>query len=502
MKQIKKTLILSIVAIVALAALVVGATYAYFQAEEDTSKSVDIRVSSSTTDVFTFLVGDDINISAYQSNFAEGQSSLSGTTTASAKLIANNGTNSAKYNYYVYVDITSNTFAYSIGKSNPELILTVIGPDGNEVTSLAGLTHTTAKDNKGASISGFDVTTTSGLITIANNKEIVAGTSSSAGTSETTENYTVTLTFVNYNDDQTINAGASLNAEIKIQKEKIVYHESCNDSLLACKVAKNYTGTQGENSIYYHNGTITSDDGTVIDAGDNSYRYAGASSTVNNYVCFGSDAEACPTDNLYRIIGVIDGKVKLIKSTSLGSMKWDSKNSNTWSTSSLNTYLNGTYLDTFSKDWQAKIAKTTWKVGGISSTSVTAATMYTNEMNSTASGTDGLTEYPSKVALMYAHDYGFAASPTAWTKTVYNYNGNDSAGTSITTINWLYLGSNEWLVSHDSSYSTISFRVHPNGGVDYLGVDYHLAVRPVFYLTSLATYLGGVGTSDNPYRLG
>ena len=366
--ETRKVKILTIVAVAVLAVFVVGATYAYFQAEEDTSKSVDIRVSSSTTDVFTFLVGDDINISAYQSNFAEGQSSLSGTTTASAKLIANNGTNSAKYNYYVYVVITNNTFAYSIGKSNPELILTVIGPDKNEVTSLDGLTHTTVTDNKGTSISGFDVTTTKGLITIANNKEIVAGTASAAGTNETTENYTVTLTFVNYNDDQTINAGASLNAEIKIQKEKITYHESCNDSLLACKVAKKYTGVQGENSIYYHNGTITSDDGTVIDAGDNSYRYAGASSDVDNYVCFGSDADTCPTDNLYRIIGVFEDQVKLIKAdytnsnllgtdgaytsntfaksgysgytgsfTTVNRYNWNSGGSNTWSASNLNT---------------------------------------------------------------------------------------------------------------------------------------------------------------------
>ena len=34
---------------------------------------------------------------------------------------------------------------------------------------------------------------------------------------------------------------------------------------------------------------------------------------VKNFVCFGSEIVPCPIDNLYRIIGVIDGKVKLIK---------------------------------------------------------------------------------------------------------------------------------------------------------------------------------------------
>ena len=129
--------------------------------------------------------------------------------------------------------------------------------------------------------------------------------------------------------------------------------------------------------------------------------------------------------------------------------------------------------------------------------------MYTNEMNSTASGTDELTEYPSKVALMYAHDYGFAASPTAWTTTLYNYNGNDSDGTSITTINWLHLGFTEWLVSRSSSNSTNSYHVFSGGRAnDCRNVSFSLAVRPVLFLESIATYSSGVGTSDKPYKLG
>ena len=256
-----------------------------------------------------------------------------------------------------------------------------------------------------------------------------------------------------------------------------------------------YTGVQGTNNIYYHDGTLTNG------AGDNSYRYSGASDSVNNFVCFGSNEDTCPTENLYRIIGVIDGKVKLIKSTSLGDMAWDSNEANTWSTSSLNEYLNGTYLNTFSEDWQSKIAITTWKAGAISSSSVTAATMYTNEMNSTKSGTDGLTEYSSKVALMYAHDYGFAASPTAWTTTLSNYDGNDSAGTSITTNDWLYLGSYEWIVSRCSGFSCLSYFVDSSGIVVNNNVTFSRAVRPVFFLESTVTYLSGTGTSSDPIRI-
>ena len=81
---------------------------------------------------------------------------------------------------------------------------------------------------------------------------------------------------------------------------------------LATYVKSLYTGTQGDNNIYYHDSTLANG------AGDNSYRYAGASETTNNYVCFGSTESPCPTDNLYRIIGVFNGKVKLVKYNDIG----------------------------------------------------------------------------------------------------------------------------------------------------------------------------------------
>ena len=276
---------------------------------------------------------------------------------------------------------------------------------------------------------------------------------------------------------------------------------------LARYIVSQYTGIQGENSIYYHDSSLTNG------AGDSSYRYAGASSTVNNYVCFGSDAETCPTDNLYRIIGVIDGKVKLIKSTSLGNMVWDDNASNTWSTSSLNTYLNGTYLTSLTNVWSDKIAITTWKVGGNTSEnieSVVAKTAYTNEIISptpTSTSTTGETEYSAKIGLMYVSDYGFAVLPTAWGVNLNSYNGNDSAGTTITAINWLYLGSNEWTISRSTDFSNGVFfvysdgQVYNNGNLDRFFVNYDNEVRPVFYLTSSAIYLNGDGTSENPYRL-
>ena len=95
--------------------------------------------------------------------------------------------------------------------------------------------------------------------------------------------------------------------------------------LLADWVISQYNGTQGNNGIYYHTSSLANS------AGDNSYRYAGAN--PNNYVCFGSDSVSCPSNNLYRIIGVFGSEVKLIKSISYGYYVWVSGNSNIWNSS-------------------------------------------------------------------------------------------------------------------------------------------------------------------------
>ena len=125
--------------------------------------------------------------------------------------------------------------------------------------------------------------------------------------------------------------------------------ETENPILLADWVINEYNGTQGKNGIYYHTSSLANS------AGDNSYRYAGAN--PSNYVCFGSDTSPCPSDNLYRIIGVFANQVKLIKASNLGSYVWNSNGTNTWTNSSLNTsILNGTYLNGLESKWSNLIS--------------------------------------------------------------------------------------------------------------------------------------------------
>ena len=266
------------------------------------------------------------------------------------------------------------------------------------------------------------------------------------------------------------------------------------DQTLAEYVISQYTGTQGENGIYYHNSALTNG------AGDNSYRYAGASDSVNNYICLGSDAATCPDDNLFRIIGVFGAQTKVIRAKSVGNQKWDTSSSNKWSSSSLNTYLNGTYLTSLGT-LKNKIATTTWKVGGgtpANISEVVPATAYKNEVGSSASRTI----VNKKIGLMYVTDYYYSASPSAWTLVGYNSSDTTKDYRVAKTINWLYLGSYEWTISCHSGTSYSAFGVGNLGYVSgYFDVSTSSAVRPSFNLESSVKYVSGSGSMSDPVRV-
>ena len=476
MENKKQAIILSVVAIVALLSLIIGATYAYFQASGNSGSSTNVNVTTYTSDLLTFEIGDDIAVYANQTSFASGKGNATGSTYAKAILTANNKTNTATKNYYVYLNISENTFTYTQNESTPELLLTIKDTSGNEITSITGLTHKTVTDGKGASISGFDITTKSGVITLFDNREITA-------TPTKTEEWNITVTFVNYNANQTGNAGKSFNAKLIIQQE------SQSNQTLADYVISQYTGTQGDNALYYHNSTLTNG------AGDNSYRYAGASDSVNNYICLGSDAATCPDANLFRIIGVFGDQTKVIRAKSVGNQKWDTNGSNTWSSSSLNTYLNGEYLTSLGT-LAEKIATTTWKVGGGSWANIGTSvpkTAYQYEVGSSASSTT----YDAKIGLMYVSDYYYGASPSAWTLMGYNSDAMKDYRAATST-NWLYLGSYEWTISRRSDDTNSAFCVNSTGYVFLYDVASIRGVRPSFNLLSSTTYVSGSGSMSDP----
>ena len=372
---------------------------------------------------------------------------------------------------------------------------------------------------------------------------------------------------------------------------------------LAEYIKSQYTGTQGDNALYYHNSTLTNG------AGDNSYRYAGgdyvlteagkatgatmmigynnsvttalidfycngtkqyvgyASScstshyylikgdttqyqtynealnasvekgyltkdNVKNFVCFGSDATTCPTENLYRIIGVFNNHVKLIKydyakssllgtdgdfsqeytsnyfsgeqgespsSNSLYYWNNDTKK-NTWSESNLNKVnLNTNFVNNIGTIWSNKIATTTWKVGGGTYANLRDAvpkTAYQYEVGSSAS----TTTYDAKIGLMYVSDYYYSASPSAWTLVGYNSDYTKSYA-SAKGENWLYGGGWDWTISRYSGFSYDAFYVYYHGYVNNYTVNSYYGVRPSFSLLPSTTYVSGSGSMSDPVRI-
>ena len=638
MKSKKQAIILSVIASIALLVLIVGATYAYFQASGGTGTNADVKVTTYTTDVFNFEVGNDISIYADATSFASGKGNAVGSTFAKAILSANNKTNTATKYYYLYLNISKNTFTYTQNEDTPEILLTIKDDAGNEITSINDLTYKTVTDGKGATIKGFDITTGIGLITLLNNKEITASP-------QKTDTWNLTVTFINYDKDQSKNAGKSFNAKLIAQQKEISDSVSdyCKngDNLANCIISLGAPDVFGATKVYHH------DENLVNGANDNSYRYAGGDNTctfngknvqgaysnetfgasnendckkvyaitstgvnllvdasvtrllsdekpvtwtdgackttdgesvnvgfdmgifnlvteatckgksyivktdnltarvanlnmeyagvgkwnrVNNFVCFGSTTNPCPTDNLYRIIGVIDGKVKLIKYdyatsallgtdgeyfdssayestykgslTSIDTYYWNTvTGNNTWSESNLNKInLNTNFINNIGMTWANKIATTTWKVGGNTYENIEfsiPSIVYQNEIVGPVENTT----YDAKIGLMYASDYGFAASPSAWTTALNNYDGNDANGTSITTINWMYMGYYDWMISRNSDYSSIAFIVTNDGNVNGNRVSNNVGVRPSFNLSSSITYVSGSGSMSNPIRV-
>ena len=177
--------------------------------------------------------------------------------------------------------------------------------------------------------------------------------------------------------------------------------------------------------------------------------------------------------------------------------------SNTWSTSLLNkTNLNKNFITNIGADWAAKIAETTWKVGGNTwknFAEVIPSVAYQNEIVSpvTTNTTDNATTYSAKVGLMYVSDYGFAAAPSVWTRKLAYGSGDGYSNDAVRIVNWMFMGINEVTISRCADDDQGVFVVYGDGASDlfsYAGdafKDWGWGVRPVFYLSSSVTYVSG-----------
>ena len=144
----------------------------------------------------------------------------------------------------------------------------------------------------------------------------------------------------------------------------------------------------------------------------------------------------------------------------------NSSQTNTWSESSLNRVnINTNYLNTLSSEWQEKIIEHIWYVGGTEFLNVYGSqvkTAYDYEVGPNKKNTT----YNAKIGLIYASDYGYAASPENWITDLGSY--NISANTDN---NWMFMGFTDWTISRDSSRMNYAFRINDIGNVTYNSVS-------------------------------
>ena len=228
------------------------------------------------------------------------------------------------------------------------------------------------------------------------------------------------------------------------------------------------------------------------------YRYRGAS--PKNYVSFNGET--------WRIIGVfptddgtgnIENRIKIIRNESIGGKYWDEKATNDWvKPATLNTELNTTYLNNLSPTAQSMIGNTKYYLGGYSKSTIQKDVMYQYERKingSTYYYGSNPNNWVGKLGLMYASDYGYAASDEC-TQTLSNYKD-----TTCKNNNWLLKRKEEWLLPQNAGTSNYAFIVRSDGEVNSIYVKNTDVVRPVLYLTSSVEIIGGNGTSTEPYVL-
>ena len=278
---------------------------------------------------------------------------------------------------------------------------------------------------------------------------------------------------------------------------------------------------------------------------ENGLRYEGAD--PNNYICLDNKTSGTCSDSslLFRIIGLFDEDTSNDGASSSGTKKllkvidtnnyggtsgkvWNSEGTNNWSSASLKTELNGTYLTTLlgtsnvNSKLSSAIANAKWHLGGASESNLETLTtekLYTEERNTSAIYGSNPSSVYAQVGLMYPSDYGYATIGGTTTnksscraKELYNW--DDSSYSDCPNNDWLFNTQSgflinidgEWLLSSSSSDSSYATFIVMTGSVfqgnEYSVKGFNFPVRPVLYLDAgNINIVGGDGSSSNPYRI-
>lgn len=296
------------------------------------------------------------------------------------------------------------------------------------------------------------------------------------------------------------------------------------------------------NGITYNYDTTNS---LMQDVGGN-LRYYGA--TPNNYIyfnCSDYSNQSSSTCETWRIIGVFNGKLKLIRGSQIGEYSWDNKNTSTgaettygkndWTDARLMKLLNPGYesettggsLYYNSKSGncysgqnnattaceftgsgikndktRGLVSEETYSLLGWSTSNVYANEIYEYERSTGKVYSGRPTEWTGKIALAYPSDYGYAADLSKCGQNLYNYDNN-----TCRSNNWMKSivnngsSSGGWLLTPNSGYADNAWFVISSGDVYNFTAYTAYGVAPVLYLDSELAVKAGTGSSSAPYQL-
>lgn len=234
---------------------------------------------------------------------------------------------------------------------------------------------------------------------------------------------------------------------------------------------------------------VSSGDGLYIDEYETGkYTYKGAN--PNNYITFNNE--------LWRIISInVDGTINIMKNESIANIAWDSTNSNQWDRpSDMKKYLNGEYLNSITSNKDVIVPKT-WSIGEVTS----------NDLATQISEENKVYSAETNVGLITTSEYLRANSNSKDCSTINTNNTNKS--TCLAT-NWMYktipANSKLWTLTPYTGNNSV-FDIENSstnaGNIGGLIVNSNLEVStaPVLVLSHNIT-LTGMGTVDNPYKIG
>ena len=279
---------------------------------------------------------------------------------------------------------------------------------------------------------------------------------------------------------------------------------------------------------------------TGIDAGN--IRYYGSS--PNNYIYFNcSDYgnQSSSTCEVWRIIGIFDGKVKIMRNGTIGVYSWDGGNTNEWSTATLMRLLNSGYSAYVggSLYWNAgsgscyigagttascdfgvttstpglkndttrnMVAKTVYYLRGYNSKSTYANIIYDKERVSGSVYTGRSVTWSGYIAVPYASDYAYAVDLSLCKQQLGSYGDstciNNNWMKNIITNNGTKDG---YLLTPVNSLANAVWYVSLKGAVylgeSYYSVGYSQNIVPVMHLSNINIDSSTDGSIDNPYKI-